>query len=113
MVGPPEPGDRFQPTRPLKLGRDAPAKMARRHITEEEVWAVLADHVVVEVVEHRNRYVLLGRAGNRPLILVVADDDLDDATVLVSAYEPDSEHGWTRERVKRTLDGEGPGRDRR
>ncbi len=72
---------------------------------------MLADHVIVDIVEHRDRYVLLGRAGERPLILVVADDELDDATVLVSAYEPDEEHGWTPERIKATLRGEiGEGR---
>lgn len=59
-----------------------------------------------------DRYVLLGRGVARPLLLVVADDVLDDATVLVSAYEPDAEHGWTPERVEHILQGEEqPGED--
>lgn len=108
----PRPGGRFHPTRPFKLGRDAPAKLAARRISEEEVRAVLDDHVIVDVIEQRDRYVLLGRGVARPLLLVVADDVLDDATVLVSAYEPDAEHGWTPERVERILQGEEqPGED--
>jgi hypothetical protein len=64
------PGERLQLRRPFKLGRDAPAKMAARRITP--------------------------------------DDVLDDATVLVSVYEPDNEHGWTTERIDRILHGDGP-----
>ena len=77
--------------------------MARRGITEREVRAVLADHVVIDVIEDRDRYVLLSRVAGRPLIVVVADDELDDATVLVSVYEADEEHGWTTERIDRIL----------
>lgn len=57
----------------------------------------------MDVVSDRDRYVLLGRVDARPLIVVVADDELDDATVIVSAYEPDEDHGWTAERIDRTL----------
>jgi hypothetical protein len=64
--------------------------------------------VVVDVVEERNRYVLLGRVGGRALVAVVADDELDDATVLISVYEPDVEHGWTSEAIERTLRSDGP-----
>lgn len=60
--------------------------------------------MVIDVVEERDRYVLLGRVEGRALIAVVADDELDDATVLVSVYEPDEEHGWTTERIERMLD---------
>jgi hypothetical protein len=40
--------------KPLRLGRDAPSKLAARRISEDEVRALLDDHVVVEVVEERN-----------------------------------------------------------
>lgn len=101
-------GDRFRARRPLRLGRDAPSKLAERHISEHEVRTLLDDHVIVDVVEDRDRYVLLGRVDGRPLIAVVADDELDDATVLVSAYEPDADHGWTTEKIDRMLRGNGP-----
>jgi hypothetical protein len=97
-------GGRFIPTRPLRLGRDAPRKLAARRITAEDVEEVLSEHVVVEVHRERRRAVLLGTARERPLVLVVADDELDDATVLVSAYEPDVAHGWTRDQIARMLD---------
>lgn len=58
---------------------------------------------MIDVVEERQRYVLLGRVKGRALIAVVADDELDDATVLVSVYEPDEEHGWTTATIERML----------
>lgn len=82
--------------------------MAARRITPGEVRALLEDHVIVDVVEDRDRYVILGRISGRPLVAVLADDVLDDATVLVSVYEPDVEHGWTTERIDRILQGDGP-----
>jgi hypothetical protein len=39
---------------------------------------------------------------------VVADDELDDATVLISVYESDAEHGWPTDTIERTLRGDGP-----
>jgi hypothetical protein len=99
------PGDQFIPHRPLVLGRDAPRKLAARRISEDAVRALLDDHVIIDLIEDRDRYVLLGRDDGRPLIAVVADDELDDATVLVSMYEPDAEHGWTTEQIDRTLRG--------
>lgn len=83
---------------PCKLGRDAPAKMAARDIAPQEVRALLGDQVIIDVVAGRDRYVVLGRVAGRPLIAVLAGDELDDATVHVSVYEPHAEHGWTSER---------------
>ncbi len=62
--------------------------------------------MIVDIVADRDRYVILGRVEGRPLIAVLADDELDDATVLVSVYEPDEAHGWTTERIERTLSGD-------
>ncbi|MDP8931179.1 MAG: hypothetical protein M3O70_22070 [Actinomycetota bacterium] len=53
-----EPGGRFELSRPLKLGRDAPTKLAARDITADEVRALLSDHVIVDIVEERDRYVI-------------------------------------------------------
>lgn len=100
----PHVGGPFSPTRPLRLGRDAPRKLAARRITAEDVQKVLREHVVVEVHRERRRAVLLGTARGRALIVVVADDERDDATVLVSAYEPDAAHGWTPSEIARMLD---------
>lgn len=96
-------GDRFVPRRPLRLGRDAPAKMAARSISAVEVQAILADNVIIQVVHHRSRFVLLGVVGARPLIAVVADDEVTDATVLISVYEPDEEYGWTPSAIRAIL----------
>ena len=104
----PRVGGRFVPRRPFRLGRDAPGKLAAREISEHEVRSLLSDHVIVDIIEGRGRYVLLGRVDGRALVAVVADDALDDATVLVSVYEPDGARGWTTELIDRTLRGEGP-----
>jgi hypothetical protein len=47
----PEPGGRLVVRQPFKLGRDAPSKLAARRISEHEVRAPLADHVIIDVVE--------------------------------------------------------------
>jgi hypothetical protein len=107
-VASPAVGGRFVPRRPFKLGRDAPRKLAARGIREWEVRSLLESHVIVDVVEHCSRYVLLGRVAGRALMAVVADDELDDATVLVSVYEPDAARGWTPEMIDRILRGDGP-----
>lgn len=89
-------GDRFTARR-RRL--DAPAladKMIRRSITRAAIEAVLSHNEVIEVYEHedRKRYVLLGEVDQRPLHVVVAEDDVIDATVVVSVYEPDEAYGW-------------------
>lgn len=106
-MSPPSVGERFVPRRPFRLGRDAPGKLAARGISESEVRSLLQDHVIVDIVEGRSRCVLLGRVSGRALVAVVADDELDDATVLVSVYEPDAARGWTTELIDRTLRGDG------
>lgn len=89
-------GERFQ-SRHRRL--DAPAladKLLRRRVARSDVDVVLDDNEVVEVYEHddRVRYVLLGHAAERPLHVVVAQDDIIGATVVLSVYEPDEAHGW-------------------
>lgn len=71
-------------------------KMLRRSVTRADLNAVLAHNEIVEVYEQhgRVRYVLLGVVDGRPLHIVIAEDDVIDATVVLSVYEPDEEHGW-------------------
>lgn len=47
---------------------------------------------------------LLGVVVGRPLIAVVADDEISDATVLISVYEPEPEHGWTPRSIRAILE---------
>jgi hypothetical protein len=79
--------------------------MAARSISAVEVQTILADNVIVQVIAHRARFVLLGVAA-RPLVAVVAvvaDDQITDATVLISVYEPDEEQGWTPQAIRAIL----------
>jgi hypothetical protein len=71
-------------------------KMVRRAVTRQQVEAVLLDNEIIEVYDHEDRVrcVFLRRVGGRPLHVVVADDDIMDATVVLSVYEPDRAHGW-------------------
>ncbi|MFN2557990.1 MAG: DUF4258 domain-containing protein [Nitriliruptorales bacterium] len=85
--------------RPRRRRLDTPAladKMIRRSITRDEIDAVLSDNVIIEVYEHRDRvrYVLLGSVRGRPLHVVVAEDDIVGATVVLSVYQADEAHGW-------------------
>lgn len=89
-------GDRFIARR-RRL--DSPAlvdKMVRRSIARREVAAVLAANEIIEAFQHdtRVRYVLWGVVEGRPLHVVVAEDDILGATVVISVYEPDELHGW-------------------
>lgn len=89
-------GDRFVPRGRLL---DSPAladKMVLRSISRGEIAVVLADNEVIEVYDHesRVRYVLLGEPDGRRLHVVVAEDDIVNATVVISVYEPDELHGW-------------------
>lgn len=93
---------RFERGDSFKLGRrrlESPQladKMLRRSVSRSEVDATLADNEIVDVYEQhgRVRYVLLGAIDGRALHVVVAEDDVIDATVVVSVYEPDEDHGW-------------------
>ena len=49
----------------------------------------------------------LGVVAARPLVAVVADDEISDATVLISVYEPDQDHGWTPGAIRAILEGDG------
>lgn len=85
--------------RPRRRRLEAPAladKMVHRAISRREISVLLVGSEVIEVYEHesRVRYVLFAEVHGRPLHLVVAEDDILDATVVLSVYEPDESHGW-------------------
>jgi hypothetical protein len=89
-------GERF---RPQARQLDAPAladKLLRRGVSRGDVDEVLEENEVIEVYEHddRVRYVLLGHVAQPPLHVVVAQDDIVGASVVLSVYEPDEAHGW-------------------
>ena len=63
-----------------------PRRWPRATSLPAEVRRLFDDHVIVDIVADRDRYVILGCVEGRPLIAVLADDELDDATVLVSVY---------------------------
>ncbi len=91
-------GETYRP-RPRQLDNPSLAdKMVRRSITRDEIDTVLSDNEIIEVYEHRDRvrYVLLGNVRGRTLHVVVAEDDIVGATVVLSVYQPDVTHGWDR-----------------
>ncbi len=89
-------GESFLP-RARQIESPAPAdKMLGRTITRVEVQTALANNEIVEAYEHddRVRYVLLSTVAGRSLHVVIGEDDVFDVTVVPSAREPDSTHGW-------------------
>lgn len=91
-----ERGDSFAPRRRQLESPQLADKMLRRSVSRSDLDAVLAGNEIVDVYEQhdRVRYVLLGEVDGRSLHVVVAEDDVVDATVVLSVYEPDEEHGW-------------------
>lgn len=91
-----ERGDSFQPRSRQLDSPQLADKMFRRSVSRADIDAVLARNEIIEVYEHhgRVRCVLLGEVGGRALHVVVAEDDVIDATVVLSVYEPDEDHGW-------------------
>ena len=70
--------------------------MAERSITPRTVRAALAAGVAVHAdMEDRPHptYVVLAQVARGPLHVIVADDEEADTTIVVTAYEPDREHG--------------------
>ena len=89
-------GDHFRARERLLESPALADKLVRRQISRLELTGVLAANEIIEVYEHEDRVrcVLLGHADRRPLHVVVAQDDIIGATVVLSANERDGEHGW-------------------
>ncbi|MDQ3931794.1 MAG: DUF4258 domain-containing protein [Actinomycetota bacterium] len=77
-------GDRFRPRERLLDNPALADKMVRRSISRRQIEAVLTNNEIIEVYEHddRIRYVLLGHVDQRPLHVVVGQDDIIDAIVV-------------------------------
>lgn len=85
------------------------ARSARLRLIEfpdELEFALRLDQQPPALTGHRAWFVLLGVVAGRPLIAVVADDESSDATVLISVYEPDQDHGWTPGAIRANLEGD-------
>ena len=67
-------------------------RMFERRITEDDVSHVLATGEVIESYENDTPYpsrLILGYCGSRPLHVVVADNQEDRETIVITAYEPE------------------------
>ncbi|HVF06646.1 MAG TPA: DUF4258 domain-containing protein [Frankiaceae bacterium] len=73
--------------RRLVFSRHARERMLGWHLDVADIRAALRDAQTVEEYPD-GACLLLGRAGLRPLHLVVADDPAADITVVITVYEP-------------------------
>jgi hypothetical protein len=74
-------------------------RMFQRNISEEDVRCVLDNGEVIENYSDDTPYpsrLVLGWRGTRPIHVVVAQNDVDDELVIVTAYEPDPVR-WDKE----------------
>lgn len=80
-------------------------RMAQRHISENDVRLVLTAGEIIEDYASDTPYpsrLLLGWTGQRPLHVVAADNDANQETIVITAYEPDPNQ-WTADfRRRRT-----------
>jgi hypothetical protein len=79
-------------------------RMFERAITEEDVRQALATGKTIETYPEDQPYpsrLVLGWAGARPIHLVVADNQVQQETIVITVYEPDLanwEAGFERRR---------------
>ena len=77
---------------PLVFRVHAIQRMFERRITEDDVGHVLATGEVIESYESDTPYpsrLILGFCGPRPLHVVVADNQQDRETIVITVYEPE------------------------
>ena len=68
-------------------------RMFERRITEDDVFDVLSDGIIVENYPDDRTYpseLVLGWCGVRPIHIVVAHNEDDNEDVVVTVYEPDN-----------------------
>ena len=66
--------------------------MFQRGITEADVRRVLEAGKTIEAYPHDEPYpscLMLGWIGSRPLHIVAADHEAEQATIVITVYEPD------------------------
>lgn len=67
-------------------------KMFERSISREDVHHIIETGEVIRTYPHDTPYVsrlLLGWRDKRPLHVVAADNEADNETIIITAYEPD------------------------
>lgn len=67
-------------------------RMHERSISEQEVETAIANGTIINTYpndEPYPSYLLLGKAGNKTMHVVYADDSEDDLRVVITVYEPD------------------------
>ena len=72
-------------------------RMSRRVISEAEVRDVLENGEIIEENPRDEPYpsrLLLGRVESRPVHVVVAENEAEDETIVVTVYEPGPDR-WT------------------
>jgi hypothetical protein len=74
--------------RRFRFSEHALDRMLDAGLTVDEVVAAVEDGETLEEYEDGSR-LMLGRAGIRPVHVVVADDDAEPVATVVTVYEPD------------------------
>ena len=91
-------------TDPLVFRVHAIQRMVQRAISEADVRQVLTSGEVIESYPDDRPYpsrLILGWRGGRPLHVVVAESPTTQETIIITVYEPDTEHwepGFQRRR---------------
>jgi hypothetical protein len=70
-------------------------RMFERRISDDDVKLVIQNGEIIEEYEDAIPYpgrLILGWRGNRPLHIVLADNEDDKEIIGITVYEPDSEH---------------------
>lgn len=78
-------------------------RMFKRGITHEEIYEVLEKGEIIEAYPADLPYpsrLIFGWSGSRPLHVVVAENVLEFETIIITAYEPDSQK-WEKDFKRR------------
>jgi hypothetical protein len=79
-------------SRPMIFRIHAIQRMFERRVSEETVRQVLQSGEMIEDYSDEMPYpggLILGRRGNRPLHVVMAENSKEDEQVVITIYEPD------------------------
>ena len=79
-------------SRPIIFRIHAIQRMFERRFSEENVRQVLQSGEMIEDYSDEMPYpsgLMLGRRGNRPLHVILAENTRDNELVVITAYEPD------------------------
>lgn len=82
-------------SRPLVFRIHAVQRMFERHISEESVRQVLQSGELIEDYSDempRPGGLMLGKRGNRPLHVVMTENERDNELIIITVYEPKLSH---------------------